>query len=36
MMDTGLAVKEYVKAVFGVANPQYRQVRQITFRNQKL
>jgi hypothetical protein len=35
MMDTGLAVKEYVKAVFGTSSQQYKQVRKITFRNQK-
>ena len=36
MMATGLAVKEYVKAVFGVSSQQYKKVRQISFKNQKL
>jgi hypothetical protein len=35
MMDTGLAVKEYVKAVFGASSQQYKQVRKITFKNKK-
>lgn len=36
MMATGLAVKEYVKAVFGVSSQQYKEVRPISFKNQKL
>lgn len=36
MMATGLAVKEYVKAVFGTSSQQYREVRPISFKNQKL
>jgi hypothetical protein len=36
MMETGLAVKEYVKAVFGTTSPQYKQVKHIAFRNRKL
>jgi hypothetical protein len=36
MMDTGIAVKEYVKAAFGTSSPQYKEVKPITFRNQKL
>jgi hypothetical protein len=33
MIDTALAVKEYVKAVFGTSSPQYREVQHIRFRN---
>jgi hypothetical protein len=33
MMDTALAVKEYVKAVFGTSSPQYKEVQHIRFRN---
>jgi hypothetical protein len=33
MIDTALAVKEYVKAVFGYNSPQYREVNHISFRN---
>jgi hypothetical protein len=33
MMDTALAVKEYVKAVFGASSPQYKEVQHITFHN---
>jgi hypothetical protein len=36
MMDSGLAVKEYVKAVFGYTSPQYKQVKHISFRNKKI
>jgi hypothetical protein len=35
MVDTALAVKEYVKAVFGASSPQYKEVHHITFRNRK-
>jgi hypothetical protein len=35
MIDTALAVKEYVKAVFGAKSPQYKEVKHITFRNRK-
>jgi hypothetical protein len=33
MMDTALAVKEYVKSVFGAKSPQYKEVQRIRFRN---
>ncbi|MDR1683459.1 MAG: hypothetical protein LBS25_08790 [Candidatus Symbiothrix sp.] len=33
MMNTALRVKEYVKAVFGTASPQYEIVRHISFHN---
>ncbi|MDR0603590.1 MAG: hypothetical protein LBG80_04715, partial [Bacteroidales bacterium] len=36
MMDTALAVKEYVKAAFGAASPQYKEVKHISFKNRKL
>ena len=36
MMDTALAVKDYVKAVFGAASPQYKEVKHIQFRNKKI
>jgi hypothetical protein len=34
-MDTALAVKEYVKALFGAKSPQYKQVNHIKFRSRK-
>jgi hypothetical protein len=36
MTDTALAVKEYVKAVFGATSPQYREVNHISFHNKKV
>jgi hypothetical protein len=36
MMDTALAVKEYVKSAFGVSSPQYKAVKGIPFRNKKI
>jgi hypothetical protein len=33
MIDTALAVKEYVKAVFGASSPQYKEVKRIKFHN---
>jgi hypothetical protein len=36
MMDTALAVKEYVKALFGAASPEYKEVRHLKFRNKKI
>jgi hypothetical protein len=36
MIDTALAVKEYVKAVFGASSSQYKDVRRIKFENRKL
>jgi hypothetical protein len=36
MMATALAVKEYVKAVFGTKSPQYDAVKHIKFTNKKL
>jgi hypothetical protein len=35
MIDTALAVKEYVKAVFGANSPQYKEVNHISFRNRQ-
>jgi hypothetical protein len=35
MMDTALAVKEYVKSVFGSKSTQYKEVQRIKFRNIK-
>jgi hypothetical protein len=35
MMDTAMAVKEYVKAVFGASSPQYKKVWHIKFVNRK-
>ncbi|MDR1562214.1 MAG: hypothetical protein LBS54_03875 [Dysgonamonadaceae bacterium] len=35
MMDTALAVKEYVKAAFGTRSPQYKAVKSISFKNKK-
>ncbi|MDR1223656.1 MAG: hypothetical protein LBL07_12385 [Tannerella sp.] len=35
MIDTALAVKEYVKAIFGASSPQYKEVNRIQFRNRK-
>ena len=36
MIDTALAVKEYVKAVFGYNSPEYREVNHIRFQNRKI
>ncbi|MDR1675743.1 MAG: hypothetical protein LBR86_04675 [Tannerella sp.] len=36
MIDTALAVKEYVKAVFGASSPQYKEVNHIRFENRKI
>jgi hypothetical protein len=36
MIDTALAVKEYVKAVFGAASPEYKEVNHIKFQNRKI
>jgi hypothetical protein len=36
MIDTALAVKEYVKAVFGASSPEYKEVKHIKFENRKL
>ncbi|MGJ8592785.1 MAG: hypothetical protein ACSHXF_09570 [Aquaticitalea sp.] len=33
MVDIAIAVKEYVKAVFGFSSPEYREVRHIKFKN---
>jgi hypothetical protein len=35
MIDTALAVKEYVKAVFGAKSPEYKEVNHIKFKNRK-
>ncbi|MDR1562607.1 MAG: hypothetical protein LBS54_05950 [Dysgonamonadaceae bacterium] len=36
MVDTALAAKEYVKAIFGAASWQYKEVRHIKFKNKKI
>jgi uncharacterized protein (DUF1810 family) len=36
MMDTALAVKEYVKAVFGATSVEYKEVKHINFVNKKI
>ncbi|MDR1561863.1 MAG: hypothetical protein LBS54_02090 [Dysgonamonadaceae bacterium] len=36
MMDIALAVKEYVKALFGGSSPEYKEVRHLRFRNRKI
>jgi hypothetical protein len=36
MMDTALAVKAYVKGVFGATGPEFRQVNRIHFRGRNL
>jgi hypothetical protein len=36
MIDTALAVKQYVKAAFGAQSQEYREVNHISFRNRKI
>ncbi|MDR1563187.1 MAG: hypothetical protein LBS54_08955 [Dysgonamonadaceae bacterium] len=36
MMDTALAVKEYVKAIFGAASPEYKDIKHLKFKNKKI
>jgi hypothetical protein len=36
MIDIALAVKEYVKAVFGASSPQYKMIKHISFKNRKI
>jgi hypothetical protein len=36
LCDIGEATKEYIKSVFGSTSPEYKQVRSIKFKKQKL